>query len=1087
MRLSHRRPRSGAARRLQPALGPASLALATLIFCWKLLSGELVVIGYDTMTYMYPYRFFAAAALGEGRIPLWNPDIYYGVPFLANLQSAVFYPLHILFLVRPPTEAMNWSVMLHLFLAALFTYLLGRVLAGLDRVGATVAGALYGLGGFVGSQVGHLNQLNAAVWLPAALLVEHRALAERRPRWIALLALILAVQLLAGHAQESYMTLVLLAGYAVFFVARRAFAVWRPSATWSWTVPLNGRANGSATAGQGLLAPTPPPALMLTPGFTPLPAGWRDVWGEVVWAAGALVLAGALAGALAAMQLLPTNELTGLSIRAAGMSLAEASSFSLPPRQLFVGLLPTFGLASPTSNEYLGWVGFGGLTLALMGLLFGARRPATLFFAIVLGASFLLALGNHTPVFERVFHVPGMNLFRVPARWLLLTSLALAILAGTGLAALRQMGRVGWPAAGPWHRLTAATRLLVGVLAVAVGAALAWPLQRAGTEGFPPALLAIWLTLAGGAIALAFLSLAAAPSSWPAALFVLWVFAELFGASRSLEYNNPNPQAVYTASRPVIDALRQGQGPQRRLLSIAATGYHPSDAEGLVAAHRDRLGPRGVLATLINTKYKEILNPNLSMVFGLPTVDGYDGGVLPLRRYITFKRLVVPPEGNLPDSLLRDQLRQLPPAGRLRLLAVSDLILDTMGDATQEDVFYDLAATVTFAPGESLRFTRLSSASLQTPSPMGTPSSTAPPSPPPPVTAGPLTAVGLVTSLEGADAVPDGAPVATVTLGDAGGARWSADLIAGRDTAAADHSPAARHRRPSPLLPDRPGPSVYLARLPVDDAPAGQGATWIAVQSHLPGAIGRLRVHGISLIGTSQRAWPVTLLGESLRLVHRSDVKLYRDDGTLPRAYVAPAARAVDGPDAALGALGAETHRPDRVALLERDPGPPPPTASAWRARLRRLRDGVMGGWLGIDRDPHPGTVPAGLELPGEGALRGEAEASSAPASGVTWMEDAPERVVLRVTSAGPGLLVLRDTFYPGWTVRVNDQPAPLLRADVLFRAVPLPAGDHTVEFRFRSLPLERGLLIAAVAAGLTLALAALPWRRPLPPAPDRA
>ena len=159
---------------------------------------------------------------------------------------------------------------------------------------------------------------------------------------------------------------------------------------------------------------------------------------------------------MAALQLLPTNELTALSIRAGGMSIGEASSFSLPPRQLFVGLLPTFGLASPTSNEYLGWIGFGGLTLALLGLLFRIRRPPVLFFALLALVSFVLALGNHTPLFQHTFQIPGMNLFRVPARWLLLTSLALALLAGEGLAFLRQLGATSWPAgralAAPGHR-----------------------------------------------------------------------------------------------------------------------------------------------------------------------------------------------------------------------------------------------------------------------------------------------------------------------------------------------------------------------------------------------------------------------------------------------------------------------------------------------------------------------------------------------------------------------------------------------------------------------------------------------------------
>ena len=70
-------------RTLARAAAPATvLAAATVAFCWKLLLAGLVVIGYDTMTYMYPYRLFAAAALREGHLPLWNPYIYFGAPFI---------------------------------------------------------------------------------------------------------------------------------------------------------------------------------------------------------------------------------------------------------------------------------------------------------------------------------------------------------------------------------------------------------------------------------------------------------------------------------------------------------------------------------------------------------------------------------------------------------------------------------------------------------------------------------------------------------------------------------------------------------------------------------------------------------------------------------------------------------------------------------------------------------------------------------------------------------------------------------------------------------------------------------------------
>jgi uncharacterized membrane protein YfhO len=101
----------------------------------------------------------------------------------------------------------------------------------------------------------------------------------------------------------------------------------------------------------------------------------------------------------------------------------------------------------------------------------------------------------------------------------------------------------------------------------------------------------------------------------------------------------------------------------------------------------------------------------------------------------------------------------------------------------------------------------------------------------------------------------------------------------------------------------------------------------------------------------------------------------------------------------------------------------------------------------------------------------------------VEWLSEAPERLVLRVEAPGPGILVLRDTFYPGWTATVDGVPAPLWRADALFRAVPVPAGSHVVEFRLQSRALERGLLLSAVALLATTALALLPLgRRPWGP-----
>jgi len=83
----------------------------------------------------------------------------------------------------------------------------------------------------------------------------------------------------------------------------------------------------------------------------------------------------------------------------------------------------------------------------------------------------------------------------------------------------------------------------------------------------------------------------------------------------------------------------------------------------------------------------------------------------------------------------------------------------------------------------------------------------------------------------------------------------------------------------------------------------------------------------------------------------------------------------------------------------------------------------------------------------------------------------------------------VRDTYFPGWSAAVDGRPAPLWRADYLFRAVPVPAGSHTVELSFHSRALTRGLQVSLLALLMTAALAFLPLParavRPLRSAPN--
>ena len=89
----------------------------------------------------------------------------------------------------------------------------------------------------------------------------------------------------------------------------------------------------------------------------------------------------------------------------------------------------------------------------------------------------------------------------------------------------------------------------------------------------------------------------------------------------------------------------------------------------------------------------------------------------------------------------------------------------------------------------------------------------------------------------------------------------------------------------------------------------------------------------------------------------------------------------------------------------------------------------------------------------------------------VEWIERNNNDMTLRVSADRPALLVLADNWFPAWRARVGDEEVPVLRANYSLRAVPITAGEHTVEFYYDSdeltWSLRLTLLSLAVVAGL--------------------
>ncbi|NUQ01950.1 MAG: hypothetical protein HUU35_19055, partial [Armatimonadetes bacterium] len=183
------------------------LLAAVLAVGWPVLAGGTLYYGDITLQFV-PWRAFARAEMLRGVLPLWLPDVYCGTPFLANDQSALLYPLHLLALPLSAPATIALGYLLHLYLSAAGGYAFARRL-GRSPVAALVAGLSYGLGGYVVSKQQFPSLAYTIAWLPWLFWAARRLQTEPGPRSLVLAAGVVALQWLSGHAQMSVMQLAL--------------------------------------------------------------------------------------------------------------------------------------------------------------------------------------------------------------------------------------------------------------------------------------------------------------------------------------------------------------------------------------------------------------------------------------------------------------------------------------------------------------------------------------------------------------------------------------------------------------------------------------------------------------------------------------------------------------------------------------------------------------------------------------------------------------------------------------------------------------------------------------------------------------
>jgi hypothetical protein len=960
--------------RLLPELA-AGVALLLLVVAFNpglALFGR-VLGGYDAFVYFYPLRSFLADSIGQGQLPLWNPYLFTGSPYLANPQTAVFYPGSWLFAVLDVPRAYALNFLGHLWIAGLAFYALGRVTLRLGRLASVLGGAAFAFSGFMNGQAGHINQFSVAAWLPAVAVMLDLAMRTGRLLPMAGLLIGLTLQILAGHPQQVYMTVAVLG----------VLVVWRGLSF----EPACDRTHDG----------TRDPAAQKRPGC-PRSRGLMLMRGALVLGA-----AGALAAAISAIQLLPTLELSRLSIRGEGLDYRIASFDALPWPYLLPSLLPGYWMHLPTT-EFFGHLGTVLFAIAWLGLLGGAGRPALLG-AVYVALGLVLAVGDATSAYRLLFDwAPGFASFRVPARWLLVSTFGLAILAAVGVDWL-----LSWPAScesglrGLLFRIGAVRGVLVGVV-VPLG------LASLVVVGQPQSR---WLLLVWGALTVAALLLVLlarlVPRARRVALTLLFVgaLADLWAAGMNLEHRHPVPNIAYGQPREATVELQSRAGGTSgfRSLSIATPEYVVKET----GEYEERYGgaPRQTLENLLVTvKWNETLWPNVPLAYRLPSADGYDGGVLPLRAYYQLTRAMLGPLKARPDGVLASRLDSMPEARWLDLLGVRWVLANRVKDDTQGAVYYDRGVSVALHPGQSLTLRDL---------PLGE-----------------HTRLGMITSVSTPASSSGGPPAAPGTA--AGVVRLY------RDSGAPIELPLeiGAHTAPEEWRQDQ-APSLerveaWSARGP--DSPAD----WIAQIGFPRQPIARLEiantgdtilnVRSLNLIDDGrQMAFPITP-DSRIERVDFFDMKLYDRHDALPRAYLVDRAVVLDDAGAA-DRLADPTFDPRGEVVLA-------PGASA------QPMNGARGGAVGI------------------------------------FEVDEPERVRIAVSAAGDSYLVLSDSWYPGWTATVDGVEAPIERANILFRAVRVPAGEHVIEFRYEPSSVRDGAILSSggVLAAVLLFVALHAWSR---------
>lgn len=387
-----------------PILALVLFAAVVLLFGEFIFSDQMLH-GSDTINAGIFFRHFYVDYVNtHGAVPVWNPYIFGGLPFIDAFHGDIFYPFSVLKFFGNFYRMLGINLVLHIFLAGIFMYFTARQFR-LSRVASTLSAVAYMFSGYLVSLVapGHDGKIFVTTLFPLTILFLDRAF-ERKPVLnFSLLGLVIGIIILSPHPQLSYYALWAIAFYGVFKLVN----LYRQCRSVTALVKPSGLFVGAIIIGLLISAVQFYPGYVYTTKYSPRADTKRGYDWATSW------------------------------------SMHEEEAFSL--------VVPEFaGNNSGEQNFYWGknafkdnseYAGVIPLFLAFIALFFYRRKEAIFFGGLALFA-LIYALGGTTPIFRIFFYlIPNVKSLRAPSTIMFIFLFSVSLLAGMAVQYLIERGR----------------------------------------------------------------------------------------------------------------------------------------------------------------------------------------------------------------------------------------------------------------------------------------------------------------------------------------------------------------------------------------------------------------------------------------------------------------------------------------------------------------------------------------------------------------------------------------------------------------------------------------------------------------------